>query len=453
MKLKKLVGLLLSACLVMSLSACGGASADAPAESKAVAEEEKVEEKSEENGEAPASDIAGATLEIAVTYNAEQMATFNPLVDAFEEESGVTVNVAEYGDDYEATMKTRMAANELPDVFQTHGWSLLRYKEYLMDLTDQPWVADTDESALGVIQDADGKIYVLMISELINGTLVDLDVCEAAGVDPYAINTYAELTEAFAKIKEAGYTPWGTTSNPGILANYAGTFVTYAGEFAEDGAAQQDGTYDWQSYKDSIIKTTAEWISAGYCYEDILTMENTALTERWADGKAGFILGNDPSVLITALSLNPDKNYAFLPSFASKDGGVQHVGIGEGDTFGIWKDTQNEAAAKAFLEYMARPEVAKAMNDATGKVSCLKSSMAIDESYGLKVFTEMKEKCADREIFYDNLWDRKYMPSGMWGIFGNAANMLNEDPSEAGQDAVIEYLKENYVDLYESAQG
>ena len=64
----------------------------------------------------------------------------------------------------------------------------------------------------------------------------------------------------------------------------------------------------------------------------------------------------------------------------------------------------------------------------------------------------MKEKCADCDIFYENLWDRQYMPSGMWSIFGNASDMLFDDDSEAGQDEVIEYLLENYQDLYDAAQ-
>lgn len=137
---------------------------------------------------------------------------------------------AEYGEDYEATLKTRMASNELPDVFQTHGWSLLRYKEYLMPLNDEPWISDYDESALGVIQDEDDSIYVLMISELINGTLVNLDICEKAGVDPYAIHTWPEFTQACEKIKAAGYVPNGTNAQAGVLANPSGTWTTYEGE-------------------------------------------------------------------------------------------------------------------------------------------------------------------------------------------------------------------------------
>ena len=181
-------------------------------------------------------------------------------------------------------------------------------------------------------------------------------------------------------------------------------------------------------------------------------MADTDLTERFAAGKGAFSLGNDPSVMLTCLSLNPDARFAFMPSFASKEGGKEHVGIGEGDTFGIWKDTGNADAAKLFLEYMARPEVAQEMNAAAGTISCLKSTMEIDDSYGLQVFQEMKEKCADCDIFYENLWDRQYMPSGMWSIFGNASDMLFDDDSEAGQDEVIEYLLENYQDLYDAAQ-
>lgn len=44
------------------------------------------------------------------------------------------------------------------------------------------------------------------------------------------------------------------------------------------------------------------------------------------------------------------------------------------------------------------------------------------------------------------------MHSGMWPIFGNASNMLFDNHSEKGQDEVIEYLLENYQDLYEAAK-
>lgn len=446
--MRKKIALALSALMMVSMAACSvqtgteGSSSEGGSEAKSTSG----------SSASGSGEFSGVTIEIADNYTGSKSTAFAELVDAFEAETGCTVNVSEYGTDYENTMKTRMASNELPDIFQTHGWSILRYKEYLLDVSDQPWVSDYDESALGVIQDDDGAIYVLMTSELVNGTLVNLDVCEAAGVDPYSIHTYEDLTAAAQKIKDAGYTPFGVITNPGLLANFAGTWVSYEGELAEDSDAMLDGTWDWESYR-AFLEQHAEWIEAGYFYDDIMTMNDTDLTQRWAQDKAAFNLGNDPSLLNAALELNPDGNYAFLPSFASKEGGKEFVGIGEGDTFGIWKDSKNIDACKAFLEFMARPENTVALSNATGNITCLKSAMEQDQSYGLQVFTTMQEKCADCNILYENLWDRKYMPSGMWSIFGNAMNMLLDDHSDGGIDATLEYLIENYQDLYENAQS
>ena len=44
----------------------------------------------------------------------------------------------------------------------------------------------------------------------------------------------------------------------------------------EDSAAMLDGSFDWQDYKDSLVKYMANWIDSGYYYDDILTMADRA---------------------------------------------------------------------------------------------------------------------------------------------------------------------------------
>ena len=61
------------------------------------------------------------------------------------------------GSDYKATMKTKMASNDLPDIWITHGWSVMRYSEYLMPLQDEEWYDKIDESILGAITDEEGR--------------------------------------------------------------------------------------------------------------------------------------------------------------------------------------------------------------------------------------------------------------------------------------------------------
>ena len=446
--MKKKLSVLLSFGLAMSLTACSisletGDETTTAAESSANAGESAAAE-----GSKP---FDGVQIEVADMYTGSQSEVFAQLVDKFEAESGCEVQISEYGTDYENTLKTRMASQTLPDVFQTHGWSILRYKEYLLDLRDEPWVSDYDESALGVIQDDDGAIYVLMLSEVANGTLVNLDVCEAAGVDIYELHTWADFEEACQKIKDAGYTPIGSNPNAGLLANVAGIWVSYDGELAQDSEAILNGTYDWQSFV-PLLQFSARCLDNGYYFEDFATIQTTDTTERFVTNKAAFMIGNGVTMLQTCYNTNPEGNFAFLPSLASKEGGQEFVGIGEGDTFGIWKDSPNIDAAKAFLEFMSRPENAVALTDETGNIVCLKSSMDISDNQGLAYFNTMKEKCADRNIRYENLWDRKYMPTGMWQIFGNAWNMLMEDHSESGIEAVRTYLNENYTDLYEMSK-
>lgn len=450
---KKIIAVTAGLCLIMSMAACqittdtgetAAKQTNAPAETSA-AESESKEISS-------AKPYEGATIEIAVRYSGGSLDIFNAIVNRFEEESGCNVDVTSYGDDYENTMKTRMASNLLPDVFETHGWSILRYKEYLTDLSGESWVADYDESALGTITDDDGKIYVCMPSELYTCMLVNKGVCDQANVDIYSIETWDDFDDICAQIKAAGFTPIASAPVPATMANPAGTWVSYEGELAEDSAAMLDGSYDFESFV-PWLEELAGWISKGYMFEDFATINNTDTSERFSSDKAAFMIAQGGALLQGCLTLNPDGDYAIIPIPASKEGGKKFVAIGEGDAFGLWKDSKNPEAAKAFMEYLTRPENANELAVASGTVNCMKPTMETDDSKILEYFTIMKEKCAGDNILYDNFWDREYMPSGMWNVFKSGMGMLATDYSEQGIQAVKQMLLENYQDLYEAAHA
>ena len=138
---------------------------------------------------------------------------------------------------------------------------------------------------------------------------------------------------------------------------------------------------------------------------------------------------------------------AMIPICTSQKGGARFVGIGEGASFGIWNGTQHMDAAKALLNYIA--ENADPINAAAGEIATLPCETT--KSYGMQMMEEMESHYPD--VFYDNLWDRKYMPSGMWSVFAVAAGNFYEDQSEESKDSIIAYLKENYEDLYDAAQA
>lgn len=414
------------------LTACGGG------------DSEKQTGEAAQNGEA---DLSGKEIEVATYLSGETLEAYKSVIEGFEEETGVEVTLDEYGDDYESTMKTRMASNDLPDVFETHGWSLIRYKEYLTDLSGEEWAADLNDAALGVIRDTDGKIYTLMTTGSCLGTAVNMDVCEAAGVDPWEIETWEDLNAACDKIKQAGYTPIANYfTSAGALANCVGSWLNYEGEQYDETEAMLDGTWDWKNY-DVVLDYLQTWFDNGYLYEDCGTITQTDAIERCAQNDCAFVIGIGTSYQAAVVAQNPDVTMAMIPICASKEGGARFCGIGEGASFGIWKDTEEMEVCKAFLAYIA--ENADPINAAAGEISTLPSETT--KSYGMQMMEEMETHFPD--VFYDNLWDRKYMPNGMWNVFQVAAGMFCEDQSDDSKQEIMEYLQENYVDLYETAQS
>lgn len=240
---------------------------------------------------AESADFSGKTIEIATYLSGDTLNAYKEVISGFENETGVKVTLDEYGDDYESTMKTRMASNDLPDIFETHGWSLIRYKEYLTDLSEESWAGDLNKAARGVIEDTDGKIYTLMTTGSCLGTAVNMNVCEAAGVDPWSIETWEDFNAACDKIKEAGYTPIANYfTSAGALANADGSWLNYEGEQFDDSAAMLDGTWDWANYK-VVLDYLQTWFDNGYLYEDCGTIKQADAIERCARNECAFIVG------------------------------------------------------------------------------------------------------------------------------------------------------------------
>lgn len=312
--------------------------------------------------------------------------------------------------------------------------------------TKTTWASELNNAALGVIKDSDDKLYALMTTGSCLGTAVNMNVCEAAGVDPWAIETWEDFNAACDKIKAAGYTPVANYfTSAGALANANGSWLSYEGEQFNDNEAMLNGTWDWQNFG-VILDYLQTWFDNGYLYEDCGTIKQADVIERCAQNECAFVVGIGTSFQTAVVAQNPEVKMAMIPICASKEGGARFCGIGEGASFGIWKDTDEMEVCKAFLNYVSQN--ADGINAAAGEISTLPCETT--KSYGMQLMEEMESHYPD--VFYDNLWDRKYMPSGMWSVFQVAAGMFCEDQSDESKAEVIEYLKENYTDLYEAAQ-
>lgn len=61
------------------------------------------------------------------------------------------------GFQYEEILKVKLSTNELPDIFDTHGWAKIRYGKYLEDLSDAPWAKQLTDTIKSAVTDDQGR--------------------------------------------------------------------------------------------------------------------------------------------------------------------------------------------------------------------------------------------------------------------------------------------------------
>ena len=421
MKLKKLTAILLSAGMVVSLAACGSGGGD----------------DSESSGNGGDVTITFSTNVVGGKADALQAAC-----EAFSEETGYTVDFQAPGESYEELMKTKMSANELPDVFTTHGWSVARYSDYLEPVNDMEWAADINEQIKPVITDADGNMYVLPIDMDIAGIICNMTVLEEAGVNPDDIKTWDDFAAACDKIKAAGKTPihmGGKDSwTIGQYFDWAAPSYYITDDSTSQAEALESGEFDTATWE-KVAGMMDEWVKAGYFNEDVLTADYNADTQALAQDEAAFCFyGN--SGIVDTLAVNPDANLGMMPIPSASTSDEPSLIAGEDIAVGVWKDSKVQDEAVELLNYLAQPEVTKTIAEAAGNKAGLNGVETDIGSIG-----EYYDKYADVETF--PYFDREYLPSGMWDVMcATGADILSQKDGAVQTAATT--MEQNFNDKY-----
>lgn len=438
--MKKLLALLLCLAMVFSMVACGGSNTD---ETEA---QETEAQGTEAQGTGAESSIAGATIEVATRQADDTLEALKALIAQFEEETGVTVELTEYStEDYEAALKTRMSSNELPDIWETHGWSRLRYGEYLYPVNDEEWYMSMNDLARGILEGDGDTGYALMLDTSLLGIVCNLTKCEELGIDPYSWETLDDYVADCQKAVDAGVVPMATGRSGGDLTHMAGLWTTYPTAPYQHAAEQLDGTWDWEDNMDQLEWMAAN-LEAGFYWDDTTTNDSATVNERIATGQSLFYLANGNGYCKTLHDLNPDNEFIVVPFPAVEEGADMYIAGGEGYAIGIWNETEELDACRAYLAFMAENGT-----PLVGSMSAVDGLGDNEDNYGVAAAIDCMEKYPD--VVYVNMWDREYMPSGMWGVYGEAVGMLYADWSEENLVKINEFLKTNYQEKWAAANG
>lgn len=354
---------------------------------------------------------SGLSGELEIVTNADET-TFNAVNAVFEqfmaENPDVKIEYTTQGSDYEQLMKARMASNDLPDMFATHGWSVARYSEYLRPLTDQEWASSIDDAFLPNVQDENGDVFVLPINMDQGGLIYNKTILAELGAEPPA--TWAEFMELCELGKEKGYIgvfmAGKDSRKPASLLDIAA--ITYLASCEDKGYAAQlaDGSFDWNNWA-PVSQLLVDLKDNGYMNVDCVTCNPVDVPGRMAENNVMFLFSSTPVLIEQASEINPDAQYGMAPIPALDENYDPVFCGGEREAYGIWKDTENETLCLALLEYMAKPEHVKAICEASETCSAIK-----DVDVDLGAVSEDYDKYTGVAIY--PFFDRVYLSNGMW---------------------------------------
>ena len=423
MKHLKRFAAFLSMVLILSfLAACAGTAA--PPAADVTTQEPAAAPATDEPAAAPAAvaepvetqaveePAAQVTISVATNRIGEQAKLLEEIARRFEQENpDVKIDFSAPGKDYESLMKIKMAANDMPDVFSTHGWAKIRYGEFLADLQDQPWASQIDAAIKPAVTDDTGKVYVLPMDQDKGGPVYNAGILEEYGIE--VPMTWDDLLAACETVKtQSGgevtcIHMGGADSWP--VGQYYDFFSTPLAVSPEQNDAQAllDGTYDWDKYT-ALSANLLALQEKGYLNKDVLTAKYSDSAQAFADGKAAF--GFYGAFLCEeAMKINPDLNCALMPIPAIQPGDEPTLVGGEMTTWGVWKDSKNSEAAKRLIAYYAKPENIAAVAN-SNKLPAGLSGVEIDAGY----LTSQYMEYAGLRVF--PYFDRVYLPNGMWDV-------------------------------------
>lgn len=363
-----------------------------------------------ESGKTPSSGEVKLSVYMYVT-DVRVQNVYYEIARSFEaKHPGIKVELQFPGFQYEEILKVKLATNELPDIFDTHGWAKIRYGKYLVDLRDEPWANQLTDTIKSVVTDDEGKVYVLPISEARDGFSYNINVLEKYHIQVPV--TFDELMAAAEKIVKESYGEVVPFFFSGIDSWTIGQYFDYfASSLFEKSDVfkiypQTASDSDWRQWNVLAVKWK-EMFDKGYINQDVFKAKYSDLPKLFAEDKVAFSFAS-PSFADDAYEVNPKTRIGIMPVPSLSVGGKPAFSSGERNTMGVWKKSKHLTEAKQLVNEFAKPANMKKIADA---VKIPPGLTGVTPEHEFVSFYQRYD-----QVLVTPYFDRKYLPNGMWDV-------------------------------------
>lgn len=394
-------------------------------------------------GEGQAAGDVDVTLEFQTGLGTTDpiLTELTTITDAFEEDNpGVTIELVPMTNTYEADMTVRLASNDTPDIWATHGWSLLRYSEFLEPLNEQPWAEHFNEALEPAMANDAGEFFALPAVTDVAGIVYNKTALADNGIDPATLTTWEAFDDAAATLLAAGITPITSSGKDSWFAGNVADFMASGAYSQDDLDTMAGGEFVAGGYT-RFLEEIASWAEKGYFNPDYASISQDDIARALAEGTTGFVFVQN-YLISSALDFNPDAKIGYFP-VPGFDGDPYLVG-GEGHAYGVSRTSEHKNIALDYLAHLAEPENASTLASAIGGIPGLTNAES-----DLGVLTDSYEQFVEPgEFRLEPYFDRVYLPNGMWDTMVTTTDAVITGQSEV--PAAVAQVESQFQTLSEA---
>ena len=388
---------MMTAALVLALSACGGAKSGS--ETKASGDAGK--EKSSKADAAKSDDKKSSGKELRlVNGKIEVDAQLKELAAAYEKETGVKVNIESMGGgiDIQGTLKGYFQADNMPDIFVNGGdTDFKNWEGHLVDMSKEKWVSDTDAA----YKDKDGKVLGFPYTTEAIGLAYNADVLEKAGIDPKSITGPESMKKAFETL-DSKKDELGLTAVVGYVAEATNLYWSTGNHLFgvyEDGGLKRDDTKYFDLLEQGKIDKDrfskyADMVELFNKYADPALLVSGTYDQQIQNFSAGKYAFVTQGSWIGATMTNDDKEqYEAAGKFKvgmipyAFEEGIDTIQTNSPSWWAVF-DNDNKEEALKFLQWVSEDEGQKILVQKAGFVSPFKSISYVAEDPFAQTITD-----------------------------------------------------------------
>ena len=388
---------MMTAALVLALSACGGAKSGS--ETKASGDAGKEESSKADAAKSDDKKSSGKELRL-VNGKIEVDAQLKELAAAYEKETGVKVNIESMGGgiDIQGTLKGYFQADNMPDIFVNGGdTDFKNWEGHLVDMSKEKWVSDTDAA----YKDKDGKVLGFPYTTEAIGLAYNADVLEKAGIDPKSITGPESMKKAFETL-DSKKDELGLTAVVGYVAEATNLYWSTGNHLFgvyEDGGLKRDDTKYFDLLEQGKIDKDrfskyADMVELFNKYADPALLVSGTYDQQIQNFSAGKYAFVTQGSWIGATMTNDDKEqYEAAGKFKvgmipyAFEEGIDTIQTNSPSWWAVF-DNDNKEEALKFLQWVSENEGQKILVQKAGFVSPFKSISYVAEDPFAQTITD-----------------------------------------------------------------